>query len=89
MRGLEGKVVLMAGGAGAIGTATSLRLAAEGVRVVVADLDQPAAEAVAARIADTGREAFAIGLDIGDEDAVGAAVKTTVDVVLSLSISTR
>lgn len=78
MRGLAGKVVLMAGGAGGIGTATSLRLAAEGARVAVGDLDLSAAEAVAHRIAEAGGEALAIGLDVSDEDAVEAAVKATV-----------
>ena len=78
MRGLEGKVVLMAGGAGGIGSATSLRLASEGARVAVADLNQAAAESVVAGITGAGGDAFAIGFDIGDSDGVGAAVKTTV-----------
>lgn len=50
MRGLAGKAVLVAGGAGGIGTATSLRLGSEAARVAVADLDRDAAGAVAARI---------------------------------------
>ncbi len=68
----------MAGGAGGIGTATSLRLGAEGARVAVGDLDREAAEAAAARIAESGGEAFAIGLDIGDENSVISTVQATV-----------
>ncbi len=79
MRGLSGRSVFMAGGAGGIGTATSVRLGEEGARVAVGDLDEAAAEAVAARIRDAGGDAVSIGLDIGDEDSVQAAVKTTVD----------
>ena len=78
MRGLNGKAVLMAGGAGGIGTATSLRLGAEGARVAVADLNQADAEAVAARITAAGGEALAVGLDIAEEDSVVSAVRATV-----------
>lgn len=78
MRGLTGKVVLMAGGAGGIGTATSLRLGAEGARVAVGDLNKEGAEAAAAQIEQAGGEAFAISLDIGDEGSVIAAVNATV-----------
>jgi NAD(P)-dependent dehydrogenase (short-subunit alcohol dehydrogenase family) len=78
MRGLKGKAVLVAGGAGRIGTATSMRLAAEGAKVAVADLDKGAAADVADQITKAGGSAFALELDIGDEEAVAAAVKATV-----------
>jgi NAD(P)-dependent dehydrogenase (short-subunit alcohol dehydrogenase family) len=78
VRGLTGKAVLMAGGAGGIGGATSQRLGAEGARVAVGDINQAGAEEVAAEIEKAGGEAFAIGLDIGDEDSVVAAVQATV-----------
>ncbi len=78
MKGLNGKSVLMAGGAGGIGSATSLRLAAEGARVAVGDIDQAAAEVVAAEIEAADGEAFAFQLDIGDEASVASAVQATV-----------
>jgi NAD(P)-dependent dehydrogenase (short-subunit alcohol dehydrogenase family) len=78
VRGLSGKAVLMAGGAGGIGSATSVRLAEEGALVAVGDLNQAAAEEVAARIEKAGGEAFAIGLDISDEESVVSAVQATV-----------
>jgi NAD(P)-dependent dehydrogenase (short-subunit alcohol dehydrogenase family) len=68
----------MAGGAGGIGTATSLRLASEGARVAVADLNKTAAESVVGKITAAGGDGFAIGFDIGDDEGVGAAVKATV-----------
>lgn len=78
MRGLDGKAMLVAGGAGGIGTATSLRLGEEGSRVAVGDLDQDAAEAVAAQIRASGGDALAVGLDIRDEASVISAVQMTV-----------
>jgi NAD(P)-dependent dehydrogenase (short-subunit alcohol dehydrogenase family) len=39
---LDGRVALITGGAGSIGAATAPLLAAEGARVVVSDLDEPA-----------------------------------------------
>lgn len=79
MRGLTGKVVLMAGGAGGIGTATSKRLGEEGARVAVGDLDADAAAAVAAEITAGGGQALGLGLDIGDEGSVASAVATTIE----------
>jgi NAD(P)-dependent dehydrogenase (short-subunit alcohol dehydrogenase family) len=78
MRGLHGKAVLMAGGAGGIGSATSLRLGAEGARVAVGDLNWEGANSVASQVVAGGGEAFAIALDIGDEESVVSAVQTAV-----------
>jgi NAD(P)-dependent dehydrogenase (short-subunit alcohol dehydrogenase family) len=79
MRGLKDRVVLMAGGAGGIGTATSVRFGEEGARVLVADLDRAAAEAVAARIRAAGGTAESTGIDLSDEASVIAAVELAVE----------
>jgi NAD(P)-dependent dehydrogenase (short-subunit alcohol dehydrogenase family) len=80
MKGLAGRVAVVAGGAGGIGTATSLRLAEEGVAVVVADRDGVAADDVAGRVQAAGGRAISCQTDIGDEAAVAdlmdAAVRT-------------
>ncbi len=78
MRGLEGQSILMAGGAGRIGTATSRRLSEEGARVAVGDLDREAAEATAASIEAAGGEAIAVTLDVRDEDSVRSAIDAAV-----------
>jgi NAD(P)-dependent dehydrogenase (short-subunit alcohol dehydrogenase family) len=79
MRGLEGKVVIVAGGApGNIGGATAVRLAEEGARVVVSDLNADAAQAVADGITSTGGTAIARGFDIADEASVHALIEFAV-----------
>ena len=72
MQELEGRVALIIGGGGGIGRAIALTLADEGMRVVVADIERDAAEAVAAELAAAGAEAIAETLDVSDPAAVEA-----------------
>jgi NAD(P)-dependent dehydrogenase (short-subunit alcohol dehydrogenase family) len=51
LRGLAGRVAVVTGGGGGIGAATARRLSAEGVRVVVADIDEQRAREVAQSLA--------------------------------------
>src|SRR5665213_598297 len=78
MRGLKDKVAVVAGGAGGIGTATSVRLAQEGCSVVVGDLNDDAATAVAKQITDAGGTAVAVRVDISDERSVNEMVALAV-----------
>ncbi len=71
MRGLEGKAVIVTGGAGGIGSAICRRFAEEGAKVGVFDLNIGAAESVAASI---GNAASAHACDITDLESVRAAV---------------
>jgi 2-hydroxycyclohexanecarboxyl-CoA dehydrogenase len=68
----EGKVALVTGGAGGIGAATSSRLAAEGARVAVCDLDGDAARELAADLGGAG-----LDLDVRSRESVAAAVAAT------------
>jgi 2-hydroxycyclohexanecarboxyl-CoA dehydrogenase len=70
----EGKVALVTGGARGIGAATASRLAAEGARVAVCDLDGDASRELAADLGGVGLE-----LDVRSQDSVAAAVATTVE----------
>ncbi|MFE7277354.1 MULTISPECIES: SDR family NAD(P)-dependent oxidoreductase [Streptomyces] len=79
MRGLTDKAVIVAGGASGIGAATARRLAEEGARVMVGDLDGAGAEKVAAGIRERGGDATSLWFDIADADACRDLVAATVD----------
>lgn len=74
VRGLNGKVVVVTGGGGGIGSATCRRFAEEGARVVVADVGAEAAAGVVDAIRAAGGEAVAMVVDLTDYDATAAAV---------------
>jgi NAD(P)-dependent dehydrogenase (short-subunit alcohol dehydrogenase family) len=78
VEGLKEKVVLVAGAATGLGAASARRLADEGARVVVGDLDLDGARRTAEAIGDAGGQAVAVGFDIADEASVGELVTTTV-----------
>jgi len=64
---LKDKVAIVTGGANGIGRAYCLRLAAEGAKVVVADIDAKSAEEAARMIQAQGGESLAIRTDIADQ----------------------
>jgi NAD(P)-dependent dehydrogenase (short-subunit alcohol dehydrogenase family) len=72
------KVAIVTGGGSGIGRATALLLASEGARVTVADIAEPAADAVVAAIEAAGGSARAQLVDVADPDAVAAMVEETV-----------
>jgi NAD(P)-dependent dehydrogenase (short-subunit alcohol dehydrogenase family) len=79
MRGLDGTVAIVAGATpGNIGAATAVRLAEEDVAVVVADLDESAAQAVVAEIQELDGRAVAQSFDICDEASYEALIGFTV-----------
>jgi NAD(P)-dependent dehydrogenase (short-subunit alcohol dehydrogenase family) len=71
---LEGRVALVTGGAGAIGSAVALGLAEHGADVSVTDLDLDRAEPVAGRIRGLGRRACALVCDVRSQPQIDAAV---------------
>ncbi|MBV1688150.1 glucose 1-dehydrogenase [Novosphingobium sp. G106] len=75
---LTGKVVLVTGGTGGIGSATARLCAARGAKVAIADLDEAACESLAADIRVAGGEAIAIRVDVTDEDEVSTMVENAV-----------
>lgn len=77
MRGLDGKVALVTGGASGIGRATAERLAAEGASVVVTDIADEPGERVAAAIRDTGGTALFVHQDVASEDEWASVIERT------------
>lgn len=73
---LEDRRIIIFGSATGIGAATVKRLAAEGARVCAADINLAGAEAAAQA---AGNGAFAVHVDISDEQSVNEAVKTAVE----------
>ncbi|MFK0024610.1 SDR family NAD(P)-dependent oxidoreductase [Streptomyces sp. NPDC090798] len=86
MRRFEGYGVLITGAARGIGAATARRLAEEGARVLVTDVDPAEAEKTAASIRELGARAEELVCDVGDRAAVEAAVAYAVDSFGSLDV---
>jgi NAD(P)-dependent dehydrogenase (short-subunit alcohol dehydrogenase family) len=75
----EGYGVLVTGAARGIGAAVSRRLAEEGARVLVTDVDLPEAEKTAAALRELGLATEAFGCDVGNQESVEKAVARAVE----------
>ena len=70
---LAGEIAFITGAAHGIGAAIARAYAANGARIVVADIDGPGAEAMAAQLPD----AIGLAMDVRDEAAIEAALAAT------------
>jgi meso-butanediol dehydrogenase / (S,S)-butanediol dehydrogenase / diacetyl reductase len=73
------RAVIVTGGASGLGEAIAGRFARDGAAVVVADLDERAAQQVADNLRATGRATEAVTVDVTDEGEVAAMVDATVE----------
>jgi len=80
VRGLSGKVVIVAGGGRGIGAATARRLAEEGAHVVIGDLMGDWAREVADDIAANGGKAVGVDLDGTSAESQAAIVAKAVEI---------
>lgn len=71
---LQGKSAIVTGGSSGIGRATVLEMAAEGARVLVADVDEAGGEAVASEVREAGGMAVFLRTDVADASDVDAMV---------------
>ena len=76
---LAGRVALVPGGGGAIGSAMATALAGAGAKVTVVDRTQEFADAAAERIRAAGGECLAIGADVLQESECERMVASTVE----------
>jgi len=67
---LDGRVAIVTGGGHGIGKAYATRLAAEGAKIVIAEIDEAAALAVAHELTRSGFEALGVRTDVSDPDSV-------------------
>jgi NAD(P)-dependent dehydrogenase (short-subunit alcohol dehydrogenase family) len=70
MENLRGKVAVITGGASGIGTAVATRAAAEGMRLVLADIEEPVLEETARALSADGAEVLAVVTDVSDAGSV-------------------
>ncbi len=74
---LSGKVAVVTGGAGIIGSRVCCGLAAYGAAVAVVDIDETAAQDLARQINEQqGGKALAVSCDVGDPESVEAMVES-------------
>ncbi len=90
--GLDGKRIILTGGATGIGRSTAIRVAAEGAKVAFFDVNDADAESTLATITDAGGEARYWRVDVVEESAVENGVDEAVewlgggvDVLLSIA----
>ena len=72
MKDLRGKVAVVTGGASGIGLALARRLGAEGMKLVLADVEPAALAGAAKTLAQAGVECLAVPTDVSRADAVAA-----------------
>jgi NAD(P)-dependent dehydrogenase (short-subunit alcohol dehydrogenase family) len=101
MTGVAGRyadrTAIVTGGASGLGEATVARLAAGAARVVVADVDEPAARRVADAVTKAGGAAEAVGVDVTQDGEVRRMVDTATNgnggrldvLVCSAAVETR
>jgi NAD(P)-dependent dehydrogenase (short-subunit alcohol dehydrogenase family) len=72
MESLRDKVAVITGGASGIGKAVAVRTAAEGMKLVLADIEEPALEATASVLTAAGADVLAVVTDVSDASSVQA-----------------
>ncbi len=80
------RVAIVTGGGAGIGRAIALRLASDGLDVAVADINLPAAEAVAEEIRKLGRRSLAIQVDVSKPAEVYRMVDQVVETLGRLDV---
>jgi gluconate 5-dehydrogenase len=76
---LDGRVAIVPGGSGAIGSAMAAALAGAGAQIAVVGVTEERAEAAAAPIRATGAQVFAAGADVTREEECQRVVAATVE----------
>lgn len=75
---LEGKIAVVTGAASGIGLALTERFVAEGMRVVMADVEEPRLVGEASRLASSGADVYAVLTDVTVPDDVARLADQTI-----------
>jgi 3-oxoacyl-[acyl-carrier protein] reductase len=73
------RVAIVTGGGHGIGKATARRLAEEGAKIVIAELDLAAAREVTADLSQAGHEALALKADVSEETSMREMARQTIE----------
>lgn len=76
---LEGKVAIITGGAGGIGSETVKLMLLRGARIAVADRDETRARELATGLDSSGRRVIALALGLADEASIQSMVSATLE----------
>ena len=79
MRQLNGRVAVVTGGASGIGRGLVNRFAAEGMKVVIADVEKGPLDQAVSEVVSTGAEAIGVVTDVSDRAAVENLAAATID----------
>ena len=79
MKDLKGKVAVVTGGASGIGNGMATRFAEEGMKVVLADIEEGPLADAEKRLTDAGATVLAVPTDVTKADQMGALAQKTFD----------
>ena len=79
MQDLSGRTAVVTGGASGIGRAMALAFAAEGMNVVISDIDADAGATVAAEVAALGVKSLLVQTDVADPESVSELANAAAD----------
>src|SRR3954469_21272361 len=83
---LADKVAVITGAASGIGKEIALAFARHGAKVVIADLDQKAAQETASEIDPLGQRALGVAMDVSNEEQVEAGMARVIETFGRLDI---
>lgn len=79
MKEIAGKVAVVTGAASGIGRATATRFAEEGMKVVLADIEEPALNDVVADLKGAGHDVIGVSTDVSKWEAIEALATKTIE----------